>query len=55
MTEHQIVSILKEAETGIAVNDLCHKYGIAIRLFINSGKIREHENVRCQTLKENVG
>ncbi len=28
MTEHQIVSILKEAEAGIPVKELCRKYAI---------------------------
>jgi len=28
-TESQIVSILKEAESGIKVKDLCRKYGIS--------------------------
>ncbi|WP_081300079.1 hypothetical protein [Gilliamella sp. Choc5-1] len=27
MTEHQIVAILKEAEAGIPVKELCRKYG----------------------------
>ncbi|MFQ1017580.1 transposase [Gilliamella sp. BG7] len=28
MTEHQIVDILKEAEAGIPVKELCRKYGV---------------------------
>ncbi|OCG17426.1 transposase [Gilliamella sp. WF3-4] len=28
MTEHQIVAILKEAEAGVPVKELCRKYGI---------------------------
>ena len=28
MTEHQIVSMLKEAEAGIPVKELCRKYAI---------------------------
>lgn len=28
-TEHQIVAILHEAEAGVAVKDLCRKYGIS--------------------------
>lgn len=28
-TEHQIVAILHEAETGVAVKDLCRKHGIS--------------------------
>ncbi|PIT51543.1 transposase [Snodgrassella alvi] len=33
MTEHQIVSILKEAEAGISVKELCRKYGIGNSTF----------------------
>jgi putative transposase len=33
MTEHQIVSILKEAEAGITVKELCRKYGIGNSTF----------------------
>ena len=33
MTEHQIVAILKEAEAGIPVKELCRKYGIANSTF----------------------
>ena len=28
-TEHQIVSILNEAETGVSVKDVCRKHGIS--------------------------
>nr|WP_143558217.1 transposase [Snodgrassella alvi] len=35
MTEHQIVAILKEAEAGISVKELCRKYGIGNSTFIN--------------------
>ncbi len=28
MAEHQIVSILKEAQAGIPVKEFCRKYGI---------------------------
>ncbi|WP_420853919.1 transposase [Snodgrassella gandavensis] len=38
MTEQQIVSILKEAQAGISVKELCRKYDISnstFRLFIN--------------------
>lgn len=41
MTEHQIVSILKEAETGLPVKDICRKYGIGnstFQHFTNGGK-----------------
>lgn len=33
MTESQIVAILKEAEAGIPVKDLCRKYGIGNSTF----------------------
>jgi putative transposase len=33
MTEHQIVAILKEAEAGIPVKELCHKYGMGNSTF----------------------
>ncbi|PIT56966.1 transposase [Snodgrassella alvi] len=33
MTEHQIVAILKEAEDGIPVKELCRKYGIGNSTF----------------------
>ena len=34
-TEEQIVSILKEAEAGIAVGELCRKYGISDATYYN--------------------
>ncbi|MWP49952.1 MULTISPECIES: transposase [unclassified Gilliamella] len=33
ITEHQIVSILKEAESGIAVKELCRKYSMGNSTF----------------------
>ena len=33
MTEHQIISILKEAEAGISVKELCRKYGMVNSTF----------------------
>ncbi|PIT12393.1 transposase [Snodgrassella alvi] len=33
MTEYQIVSILKEAQAGIPVKELCRKYGIGNSTF----------------------
>ena len=33
MTESQIVAILKEADAGMAVKDICHKYGVANSTF----------------------
>lgn len=34
-SEEQIVSILKEAETGISKSELCRKYGISDQTFYN--------------------
>ena len=34
-TEEQIVGILKEAEAGIGVSDLCRKYGISDATYYN--------------------
>lgn len=33
MTETQIIAILKEAEAGIMIKDICRKYGIANATF----------------------
>ncbi|OCG45334.1 transposase [Gilliamella sp. Choc5-1] len=33
MTEHQIVAILKEAEAGIPVKEICRKYGMGNSTF----------------------
>ena len=33
MTESQIVAILKEADAGMAVKDMCRKYGVANSTF----------------------
>ncbi|OCG16629.1 transposase [Gilliamella sp. WF3-4] len=33
MTEHQIVAILKEAQAGIPVKELCRKYGMGNSTF----------------------
>ena len=32
LSEHQIVSILKEAEVGIPIKELCRKYGMAVTI-----------------------
>lgn len=34
-TEEQIVGILKEAEAGVAVSELCRKYGISDQTYYN--------------------
>jgi putative transposase len=36
MTEHQIVAILKEAEAGIPVKELCRKYDMGNSIFYNT-------------------
>ena len=33
LSEHQIVAILKEAEVGIPIKELCRKYGMAVSTF----------------------
>jgi putative transposase len=38
MTEHQIVAILKEAEAGIPVKELCRKYGMGNSTFYKWGE-----------------
>jgi putative transposase len=34
-TEHQILSILKQQETGLMVSDICREYGISPATFYN--------------------
>ena len=34
-SEEQIIGILKEAEAGIAINELCRKYGISDQTYYN--------------------
>jgi len=34
-SEEQIIKILKEAEAGIAINELCRKYGISDQAYYN--------------------
>ena len=34
-SEEQIIKILKEAEAGIAINELCRKYGISDQTYYN--------------------
>nr|MDA8079053.1 transposase [Nitrospiraceae bacterium] len=34
-SEEQIIGILKEAEAGIAVSELCRKYGISDQTYYN--------------------
>ena len=39
--EHQIVSILKEYESGKATKDICREYGISATTFINGSRNTE--------------
>lgn len=34
-TEHQIISILKQQETGMKVTDICREHGISVATFYN--------------------
>ena len=34
-SEEQIIGILKEAEAGIAVSELCRKYGVSDQMYYN--------------------
>ena len=38
MTESQIVSIIKEADAGVPVKELCRQYGIASSTFYNESR-----------------
>ena len=47
-TEEQIIGILKEAEAGMKVAELCRKHGIAEATYYNwKAEIRRHDRVRC--------
>jgi putative transposase len=53
MTEHQIVAILKEAEAGIPVKELCRKYGMGNSTFYKwRGKYGGMETSDIKRLKE---
>jgi putative transposase len=53
MTEHQIVSILKEAKAGIPVKELCRKYGMGNSTFYKwSEKYGGMETSGIKRLKE---
>ena len=42
MTESQIVAILKEAEAGMPVKDICRKYGIGNSTLGSTQILRTH-------------
>ena len=52
----QIIKILKEAELGIKITELCRKYGIAEQTFYNWGNkyggmdISEAKRIKCNIL-----
>lgn len=54
--EEQIIKILKEAEAGIPVSDLCRKYGISDATFYNwrkkYGGLEVNEARRLKQLEE---
>ena len=47
MTESQIVAILKEADLGVPVKELCRQHGIASSTFYNESR---YETVRGTVL-----
>jgi len=67
-TEHQIMSILKEQETGIKVTDICREHGIAVGTFytwksryggmeasqLKRLKMLEEENSRLKKMYANL-
>lgn len=56
MTESQIVAVLKEADAGMAVKDLCRKHGIAASTFYKwrskYGGMEVSDVVRLKELEE---
>ena len=56
MTESQIIAVLREADTGIAVKDLCRKHGIAASTFYKwrskYGGMEISDVVRLKELEE---
>ena len=55
-TEEQIISILKEQESGLKVTDICRKHGIADQTFHNwkkkYGGLTENELRRMRELEQ---
>lgn len=53
-TETQIVSILKEADAGGGVKELCRKHGISDAAFYKlEGEVRRYERLRVETAERN--
>jgi putative transposase len=54
--EEQIIAVLKEAEAGISVTDLCRKYGISDATFYNwkakYGGLTVSESRRMKSLED---
>ena len=54
--EEQIIAVLKEAEAGVSVTDLCRKYGICDGTFYNwkakYGGLTVSESRRMKSLEE---
>ena len=50
-TEEQIIGVLKEAETGVKVAELCRKHGISDATYYNwkakFGRIPQRNDSRC--------
>jgi putative transposase len=55
-TEDKVIGVLKEAEAGIAVAELCRKYGISDATFYNwkakYGGLTRNEARRVKTLED---
>ena len=55
-TENQIVTVLKEAETGLSVSEICRKYGISDATFYTwrkkFGGMSESDLKRLRQLEE---
>ena len=52
-SEHQIVSILKEAEVGISIKELCRKYGMAVSTFYKWCRKMDKEKKPCRKRPKN--
>ena len=47
-SEEQIIDILKEAEAGAVVTDLCRRHGMSSDLLRLEGQVRRSGGVRCE-------
>ena len=51
----KIIKILKEAEAGLAINDLCRKYGIGRTTYYHwKNRYTDRENSFLNEFKENL-